>query len=112
MSFENEIQQWVIIDNQIKQYNEKIRELRDKRNKLEINLLEYASTNNLSNIQISDGRLKFINSKVTTPLTFKYLEKSLGEIIKNNDQLSIIINHLKKNREVKYLFEIKRFSNN
>ena len=114
MSFENQIQQWVLIDNQLKQINEKTKELRDKRNSLEKTITTYASTNNLSNatVQINDGKLKFANSKVPEPLTFKYLEKTLAEVIKNENQVKIIMEHIKQKREIKIVPEIKRFSNN
>jgi hypothetical protein len=114
MSFENQIQQWVSIDNQLKVINEKAKELREKRNTLTENITSYAQHNNMYNstIQISDGRLKFANTKVTAPLTFKYLEKTLGEVIKNESQVKTIIEHLKQKREIKNVSEIKRFSNN
>jgi dihydroorotase len=114
MSFENQIQQWVSLDNQLKQLNEKVKDLRDKRNNLEENITSYASENNLSNatVKISDGRLKFTNTKVQEPLTFKYLEKTLGEFIKNESQVKLIMEHLKQKRAVKIVPEIKRFSNN
>ena len=114
MSFENQIQQWISLDNQLKQLNEKVKDLRDKRNNLEENITSYASENNLSNatVKISDGRLKFTNTKVQEPLTFKYLEKTLGEVIKNESQVKLIMEHLKQKRAVKLVSEIKRFSNN
>jgi hypothetical protein len=114
MSFENQIQQWVSVDNQLKKLNEQIKELRDTRNNLEQNIIQYASSNNLSNstIQISDGKLKFVNTTVTESLTFKYVEKTLGELIKNQSQVELIINHLKQKRSVKNTPEIKRYSNN
>ena len=114
MSFENQIQNWVSIDNQMKLLNEKIRDLRDKKNTISENIMEYAKKNNLtkSTIQISDGKLKFTNTKVPAPLTFKYLEKSLSEIISNESQVKAIIDHLKENREFKYVEDIKRFSVN
>ena len=114
MSFENQIQQWVSLDNQLKQLNEKVKDLRDKRNNLEENITSYASENNLSNatVKISDGRLKLTNTKVQEPLTFKYLEKTLGEVIKNESQVKLIMEHLKQKRSVKIIPEIKRFSNN
>jgi dihydroorotase len=114
MSFENQIQQWVSLDNQLKQLNEKVKDLRDKRNNLEENITSYASENNLSNatVKISDGKLKFTNTKVAEPLTFKYLEKTLGEVIKNESQVKLIMEHLKQKRAVKLVSEIKRFSNN
>jgi dihydroorotase len=114
MSFENQIQQWVQIDNQLKQINEKTKELREKRNTLEKNITTYASSNNLSNatVQINDGKLKFSNTKVPEPLTFKYLEKTLGEVIKNENQVKLIMEHIRQKREIKIVPEIKRFSNN
>ena len=114
MSFEGQIQQWVQLDNQIKQLNEKIREIRDKRNTLEQNIVNYASTNNLSNstVKISDGRLRFTNTRIPEPLTFKYLEKTLSEVIKNESQITLIMEHIKQKREIKIVPEIKRFSNN
>jgi len=114
MSFESQIQQWVLIDNQIKQINEKTKELREKRNLIEENIIQYTKTNNIkdSSIRISDGKLKITNTRIPEPLTFKYLEKSLSEIIKNESQLNLIINHLKQNRSIKNIEEIKRVSNN
>ena len=114
MSFENQIQQWVSIDNQLKQLNEKTKELREKRNILEGNITSHVTNHNLSNstVQINDGRLKFTNTKVPEPLTFKYLEKTLGEVIKNESQVKIIMEHIKQKRIIKTVPEIKRFSNN
>ena len=114
MSFENQIQQWVQIDNQLKQLNDKAKELRDKRNSLEQNITTHAFSNNLSDstVKISDGKLRFVNTKVQEPLTFKYLEKTLSEIIKNESQVKIMMEHIKQKRAVKVVPEIKRFSNN
>jgi hypothetical protein len=114
MSFESQIQQWVSLDNQIKQLYEQTKDLREKRNTLENNITTYVSNNNLSNstIQISDGKLKFVNTRVQEPLTFKYLEKTLGEVIKNENQVKLIMEHLKQKRTVKNIPEIKRFSYN
>lgn len=110
MSFEENIQQWVSIDNQIKLLSDKIQELRNKKNKLTENINTHIEENNLNNaiVQISDGKLKFISTKVTTPLTFKYVEKSLGEVIKDKNQVTRLIQYLKTNREFKIVPEIKR----
>ena len=112
--FENHIKQWVQFDNQLKELNERTRELREKRNNLEKTLTNYATSNNLSSstVQISDGKLKFTNTRVPEPLTFKYLEKTLGEVIKNETQVNLIMDHIKQKRGIKVVTEIKRFSNN
>ena len=110
MSFEHQIQEWVTIDNQMKLYSEKIKELRHQKNTLNEEIIQYAKKNQLSQstIHISDGKLKFINTKVTKPLTFKYIEKSLGEIIHNSEQVEKIMNYLKNQRDSSVVSEIKR----
>jgi FtsZ-binding cell division protein ZapB len=114
MSFEQNIQQWVSIDNQIRLLNDKIHELREKKHNLCENITSHVENNNLRNatVQISDGKLKFVTTKVAAPLTFKYLEKSLGEVIKNQTQVKQIVEYLKDNRDTKVVPEIKRISNN
>jgi hypothetical protein len=114
MSFENKIQQWVQLDNQLKKLNEQVKQLREQRNSLETNLTTYAKSNNMADttIKVNSDKLKFVDTKVPEPLTFKYLEKTLGEIIKNESQVQLIMEHLKQKRAVKVIPEIKRFSNN
>lgn len=114
MNFEQQIKEWVFIDNQLKVLNDKVKSLREQKTKLNENIITYANRNDMlnSNIQISDGKLKFTNTKVPTPLSFKYLEKCLGEVIRNENQVKQIIDYVKSKREVKSISEIKRFSNN
>jgi len=114
MSFEQNIQQWISVDNQMKQLTDKIKELRDKKNTLNDAIFNHVDNSNLSNatVQISDGKLKFIKTKDTQQLTFKYLETCLHEIIKNEEQVNKIVDYIKNKRDVKYVPEIKRFYNN
>jgi hypothetical protein len=114
MSFESEIQKWVSLDNKIKTLNDSIKDLREERNNLTNNITNYAEKNELfkSTIQISDGRLRFSNSKIQEPLTFKYIERTLAEIIPNNNQVQLIMKELRNRRESKYISEIKRYNNN
>jgi hypothetical protein len=107
MELDNQMKQWITIDNQLKQYNTVIKELREKRNYLESNIIKNTNTN--VPIIINNEKIKIVNVKVIEPLTFKYLEKSLNEIIKSETQVKQIINHLKEKRETKYISEIKRF---
>ena len=114
MSFDAKVQQWVHVDNELKKLNDHIKKLREQRNVLETNLTNYAKTNNMTNstIQLNQDRLKFVDTKVPEPLTFKYLEKTLGEIIKDESKVQLIMEHIKQKRAVKIVPEIKRFSNN
>ncbi len=114
MSFETKIQEWVQIDNELKNLNNHVRLLREQKYKLEMNLNNYAKHNNMTEsiVQIGNNKLKFAETKVQEPLTFKYLEKTLGEIIKDESKVKLIMEHIKQKRAVKIVPEIKRFSIN
>ena len=113
MSFEKNIQQWVIIDNEIKQLTEQMKKLREQKNSLSEQINEHVETTNISTtIKLNDGQLRFLKVKETQQLTFKYLETCLLEIIKNEEQVKKILEYVKNKREVKYVPEIKRLYNN
>ncbi len=114
MSFEQNIQQWIHIDNQLKNLGDKVKELREQKHTLSQQINTHVETKQLTNasVKIGDGQLKFIQVKETQQLTFKYLETCLSEIIKNEDQVKQIIDYVKNKREVKYIPEIKRFYTN
>ena len=114
MEFKEQIQQWVTIDNQLKIIGERMKELRDKKNEITDQINAHIETAELSNsvVKINDGQLKFIKVKETQPLTFKYLETCLSEIIKNEEQVKKIIEYIKNKREITYVSEIKRSYNN
>jgi uncharacterized protein YlzI (FlbEa/FlbD family) len=109
-SFEKQIQEWVLIDNQIKLHYDKIVELRERKSILNSKIVEHIEDNKLekATIQITDGKLKLVKNKIASPPSFRYIEKTLGDIIKNQDQVKRIVNYLKENREFKTVSEIKR----
>jgi hypothetical protein len=111
MSFEQQIQQWVAIDNQMKILNDNIKDLRDKKHNISQQINNHIE-NKYTSIKISDGHLKFVKIKETQQLTFKYLETCLSEIIKNEEQVKKIVDYIKNKREIKYVSEIKRLYNN
>jgi hypothetical protein len=110
MSFEDNIKEWVSLDNEIKNLNEKIKSLRDNKSILSNELITHANDNNLTHklIEITDGNLKFNDRKETSPLTFKFIKQCLTDCIVNEDSVDKIINYIKEKREIKYVSEIKR----
>lgn len=111
MSIEEKIQKWVMLDNQIHELSKKIKTIRDERDANECQILKYAQTNNLFNsvIQISDGKLKFINTKQSAPLSLRYIEETLRKCIKNDEQIKYIMSNIKESRQFKIVPDIKRF---
>ncbi len=113
MSLEENIKKWVSIDNQLKTLTEKTREVRELKNNTEQVILDYVETKKMNNatINISDGKLRFVSTKQTAPLTLKYVEECLSNCIKNEEQVVTIMNYIKESREIKYVPDIKRTYN-
>lgn len=111
MSFEENIKKWVLLDNQIKQINDKTKELKEQKDSIETNILTYVENNNLNNAtaRITGGSLKFIETKQTAPISIKFLQQCLSECISNPSQVEQIMNYIKTKREIKYNKNIKRY---
>ena len=109
MSFQENIRSWVALDNRLKILNDEARVIREERNNLGEVINNYVETQNLQNatIEISDGKLKFQNSKVSQPLTFRLVENCLSEIM-DQEQAKQIIKYIKSKREVRHVHDIKR----
>jgi len=107
--FIENLQKWILIDSQLKIINEKTKKLRDMKNTMVEELSEYKLKNNIDNtIKITDGELRFYEKKEYSPLTFGYIEKSLGKIISDKSQVEYLIKYLKENREITTTIDIKR----
>ena len=113
-SFQENIKKWVQLDSQLKNLNDKSKEIRGQRNELSDGIFDFVDDNNLSTstIKITDGRLKFAQNKQTAPITLGFLEGCLNDIIKNEEQVTHIMEYIKQKREVKIVPDIKRYYNN
>ena len=113
MSFQENVKSWVLIDNSLKMNLEKNKALREEKHNLEKNIINEATENNLANatISINDGRLKFLNQKTLPPLSIKFIEECLTEIIPDCEQVTSIVEYIKSRREPKINSIIKRYYN-
>ena len=111
--FTEKIKTWVSIDNQITTLRDQMRELRSEKNDLKEEIYTYAEQNELdrSVIKISDGQLKFQQTKQSSPLTLKYIKQCLTNCIGNESQVELILNYIKENRDFKTVYDIKRTFN-
>lgn len=111
-SFEDGVRKWVKLDDQLRKLQEQTRELREKRTQIANSLHTYVDTHQQlqsANINISDGRLRFVQTQTQQSLTYKFLEESLNEIIPNKDSVKQIMGHIKSKRSVKTVPDIKRY---
>jgi hypothetical protein len=107
------IQNWVELDNELKKLNEKAKDVRTRKNDIEDKIMTYVEDNNMNNsvVNITDGKIKFCETKQTSPLTLGFLEKCLSEVIANQSQVKQIVDYIKSKRETKMVPEIKRYYN-
>ena len=104
MSFEQEINEWINLDNEIKKVYEYITKLKERKSNLQDKIISYAKHKKLD-------KLKYVLTNTFQPLTFTYVNKCLSEIIKNEGQVKQIINYIKQKREIKVIEDIKRIYN-
>jgi hypothetical protein len=112
-TLEKKIQRWVELDNEIKIANEEIKDTRTERAIINDEIIEIMLERNLmkATVNINDGKLRFVTTKQTSPLTLTYIEKCLKDLITNESQVEQIMKYIKSNRETKSVTEIKRVYN-
>lgn len=108
--FEANIKRWVTIDNEIKQLNDKMKEMKQQRAEISDTILDFVETENLNSttININNGTLKFASSKQTANLTLTYIKSCLEQCISSEDDVNTIMDVIKNSRDVKVVNEIKR----
>ena len=112
LSLEQRIQRWVQLDNNVKQLNDQVRELRESRNEVESSILTHVTDHNLSHatVRIKDGTLKFaFNVKQPPAITLSFLGEALAECCPPQ-QAAAIMQHVRAKRDAaaKLVPEIRR----
>lgn len=112
--FQDNIKRWVQLDTQIKKLNDDTKIIRNEKNALTDNIINFVDRNQLksSTIKISDGKLRFSQVKQTAPITLHFLETCLLETIGDEHKVNQLMTYIKDKREIKTINDIKRYYNN
>jgi hypothetical protein len=120
MSIEDKIKKWVMLDNQIKQLYNQLQLLKDDKNELTNSLIDHFDNANKKYpiINISDGKLSFVEVKQPNALSYKFLEKCLIDYFKinsnnngANNNIKLILELIKSKRTYTLNKTIKRVYN-
>jgi hypothetical protein len=86
MTIEDKIKRWVVLDNQAKQLISQLQLLKDEKEELTNHLIEHFDNANKKYpiINISDGKLNFIQVKQPNGLSYKFLERCFIEYFSKN----------------------------
>jgi hypothetical protein len=112
--FIENIKKWVMLDNQTKLINDKMKYIRESKQRLNAEICTYMTSSMLldSKIGISNGEIGVYDKKEYSSLTYDYIERKLSEIILDAEQVSYIIQYLKDNREITIVQEVRRKNHN
>ena len=111
--FDKQVYKWIEIDNKIKKINAELKTLREGKNDIETSIMEIVNNKKLLNTSLAlpDGRLRFVETNTTNPISLTFIEKCLNELIPNKSQVQHILKYMKDKREIKINPEIKRYYN-
>jgi hypothetical protein len=101
---------WNSLDTKLRYIQEKTKEMREQKQVLTDEVRTYLETfSTPPRIMVDENtEIQLYDRKETTTLSFSYIEKCLGEIIKEKSQVDYIINYLKDQRETTIVKELKR----
>jgi len=111
--FNSNIINWIEHDNEIKQYNEKIKELKSKKNSLESNILSHIENNdlkgNIFNLPSYSSKLQYISNKSYETMTNKYLLDKFTKYFNNDlEKAHNLLDFLKNERTFENKISLKR----
>lgn len=111
--FKNTIKNFVGIDDQIRTLQNQIKELKRQKTQFSKNIVTYMSQNNLenTNINISDGKLKVVQSKRQVAVNKPYAIKVLTEYFQDSEEATKVASLIFDNREFKFTKNLKRTVN-
>ena len=116
-NFKDNIKQCVELDNAYNRYKIKMDELKKKkeefdmeRNKVGDNILSFMENNKLEDneIVISDGKIKYQQSKSSTSISQKFIIERLKEYFKDEEKAKEVTQFIYSGREVSYTPVLKR----
>ena len=116
---ETKIVQWVQCDNQIKEYNDKMKEkikpVKDMRDKLSDEILQALNIDNLEKSQIPTFNIQALNTSIVPTVnnsyegyTNKFLQDCFTEYFNSEEKSKELITFMKNKRKVEKKYSLKR----
>lgn len=110
--FVKNIQKWNYIETQLKEVNEKTKQMRTLKNTIGGKICSYLEKNpSIKNkIGIGKNEIQMYTKKEYTPLSFTYIENKLKEIIQDENQVDFVVSYLKDKREITTTNDLRKIN--
>ena len=102
------VKNWVKLDDEIRDYTSKIKDLKNERKEFEDFILEYMENINENVIEITGGKLRRNKSQTKTPLKEESIQTALYDITKDNEKSMQMTKHIMENRPSVERVNLKR----
>lgn len=112
-NFTKLIKNYLVLDDAINKRQEQLKMIKNKKESIETQLIKELQQRNLENSILDIGSHKmFLHEKKTySSPSFKYIENCLKDVIPNEKHLTLIMEKLKNERDIKVTLEVKTKSN-
>lgn len=105
------VKNWVKIDDEIRQKNNEIKELKDEKKEYETFILEFMQNNNENVINISDGKLRVNKSTTKSGLKQENIQSSLFDLTRDPNKALQMTKYILDNRPISERVNLKRTKN-
>ena len=102
------VKNWVKLDDEIRDYNDKVKDLKNERKEYEAYILEYMDKINENVINITGGKLRKNKSQTKAPLKEESIQTALYEITKDNERSNQMTKYIMENRPSVERVNLKR----
>jgi hypothetical protein len=97
--FKKNVQNWMLIDNQMKRLAAASKQLKVKKNDMNEKILDFMARYNIEDLNTKEGIIRYKKTYVKEPLTQKLIKEKLNEIFKDSDTNLEKINEIFNNRD-------------
>jgi hypothetical protein len=89
-AYVTKVRKWLELEERIDKTKSKLKNITEEKKALEDSILEYITTNDMQNVQINipNGNIKFVETKVPQTLSLKYIKDVLSDFFHQNSKCS------------------------
>jgi len=106
--FKEEVKTWLQLDQEIRDHEKVIKELKKRRNKeLEPSITTFMVKHNISDINAGQGKIKCTPRNTKQTLNKSYIEENLKKVIKDDSVIEQAMSNILNNREIKTTYKLQ-----
>jgi hypothetical protein len=107
--FKTKVKRWLTIDEEIADYEKKIKDLKQLKNKqLEPQITGFMREYNIKDLNTENGKIRCNERKVKRPLNRNNIQDNLTKVIHDELMLEQAMNLIMNNREIKVTYKLTK----